>query len=160
MLFGVPQYIDVEDKIAGPLTAKQFLWMLGLGGVLIVMWNMFEQTAFYVIAIPVSLLFVAFAFYRPHGVPLIAFVGYAITFLLQPKIYVWRRLPEEQRVKRAQKEEQFKTQFYKKSTSMDPRDIAALADVLDTEGMHQTDRAVEILEKQSVQKTTKPPTTK
>ena len=39
MLFNVPQYIDVEDKIVGPLTGKQLLWMIGMGIMLLVLWN-------------------------------------------------------------------------------------------------------------------------
>ncbi len=148
MLFGVPQYIDVEDKIAGPLTAKQFLWMLALGAILIVMWNVFNQTAFYAIAVPVSLVFLAFAFYKPQGIPLISFVGYALTFLLQPKIYVWRRIPEKQKVQKHKKSDNFRTQFYKKSSQVNREDLAALADTLDSEGAHQTERMMEIFESQ------------
>jgi len=33
MLFNVPQFIDIEDKIVGPLTAKQLGW-LALGSVI------------------------------------------------------------------------------------------------------------------------------
>ncbi len=146
MLFGVPQYIDVEDKIAGPLTARQFLWMLGLGALLIVMWNIFDRVAFYVIAVPVCMVFAAFAFYRPHGVPLIAFIGYGLTFLLQPKVYVWRR-PQENfySKRRARQKETFKERFYKESSSVSPNDFAALADVLDSEGLHKNERAMKIL---------------
>ncbi len=152
MLFGVPQYIDVEDKIAGPLTAKQFLWMLGFGALLIVMWNMFNKTAFYVIAVPVGMVFAALAFYRPHGVPLVTFIGYGLTFLLQPKTYVWRRPQEEIYKKDVRKKKTFHTQFYKKSSSVSHEDLAALADTLDSEGAHQTDRMVEIFQAQEMKK--------
>ncbi|TSC80302.1 MAG: hypothetical protein G01um101429_152 [Parcubacteria group bacterium Gr01-1014_29] len=30
--FQVPQFIEVEDKIFGPLTTKQFFYLLGGGG--------------------------------------------------------------------------------------------------------------------------------
>lgn len=91
MLFNVPQYIDVEDKIAGPLTAKQLLWMFGMGAVLLVMWNIFEPATFFISSVPVVLIFVAFAFYRPYNQPLITFITNAILFLIRPKIYVWSR---------------------------------------------------------------------
>ena len=91
MLFNVPQYIDVEDKIAGPLTAKQLLWMIGMGAMLMFMWSIFDKALFFILAIPVICLFVAFAFYRPYNQPLVSFIGSAIMYMVRPKIYVWNR---------------------------------------------------------------------
>jgi hypothetical protein len=91
MLFNVPQFVDVEDKIAGPLTARQIFWMIGMGAVLMVLWGLFDTQLFFVIAVPVVCIFMAFAFYRPYGQPLITLVGNAILFLFRPKFYVWSR---------------------------------------------------------------------
>lgn len=89
--YNVPQYIDVEDKVAGPLTAKQLLWMFGMGAALLVLYNMFEFNVFAFLSVPVILIFCAFAFYRPYNMPLIAFVSYTLLFLVRPKLYVWIR---------------------------------------------------------------------
>ena len=70
MLINVPQYIDVEDKVAGPLTVKQLGWMIALGIILLVMWNTMPAAAFFVIGFPITLLFLAFTFYKPYGQPL------------------------------------------------------------------------------------------
>lgn len=94
MLFSVPQYIDIEDKVAGPLTARQLLWMIGMGAVLLVLWNIFDPAAFFVSAVPTVLIFVAFAFVRPYGQPMIMFFKNAILFIVRPKVYVWNRVPE------------------------------------------------------------------
>lgn len=91
MLFNVPQYIDVEDKVAGPLTAKQLLWMIGMGAALMVLWNLFDSAAFFAVAVPVVCIFVAMAFYRPYNQPLIMFIGSALIFMIRPKVYVWNR---------------------------------------------------------------------
>lgn len=91
MMFNVPQYIDVEDKVAGPLTAKQLLWMIGMGAVLLVLWNIFAFGTFAVLAIPVILIFVAFAFYKPYGQPMVVFAGNVLMFLFRPKVYIWHR---------------------------------------------------------------------
>lgn len=91
MLFNVPQYIDVEDKVAGPLTAKQLLWMIGMGAALMFLWSIFDTGAFFVSAIPVICVFVALAFYRPYNQPLITFIGHGILFIVRPKVYVWNR---------------------------------------------------------------------
>ena len=91
MLFNVPQFIDVEDKIVGPFTGRQLLWMFGLGAVLLVLWNILEKTPFIITAIIVSLIFIALAFYRPYNQPLIKFIASAILFLFRPKTYLWKR---------------------------------------------------------------------
>lgn len=89
--YNVPQYIDVEDKVAGPLTAKQLIWMFGMGAALLVLYNMFEFNIFAILSIPTILIFCAFAFYRPYNMPLIAFVIYTLLFIVRPKVYVWIR---------------------------------------------------------------------
>ncbi len=91
MMFSVPQFIDVEDKIAGPLTWRQLLWMIGMGAVLLLMFSVFDAQLFFVIAIPVVMLFIALAFYRPNGIPLAIFIFHSILFLFRPKIAVWER---------------------------------------------------------------------
>ncbi|MFZ1654789.1 MAG: PrgI family protein [Candidatus Moraniibacteriota bacterium] len=91
MMFSVPQFIDVEDKIAGPLTWRQLLWMIGMGITLLVLYNMIGTTGFFVIGVPLILLFSALAFYRPHGTPLIVFLFHGFSFLFRPKVAVWER---------------------------------------------------------------------
>ena len=39
MQFKVPQFIDMEDKIVGPLTLKQFAYILGAGGFSFLLWT-------------------------------------------------------------------------------------------------------------------------
>lgn len=92
MMFNVPQFIDVEDKIAGPLTAKQLLWMFGMAAAILVI-RLFTGggAVMYVISVPVVVLFALLAFYRPHGQPLITFVIHGIFFLFRPKVMMWRR---------------------------------------------------------------------
>jgi hypothetical protein len=87
----VPQFIDIEDKIAFGLTAKQLLWMFGMGAILLVLYNILDRQSFFAIGVPVVVIFGGLAFYRPQGVSLLTFSGYALRFLMRPKNYVWRR---------------------------------------------------------------------
>lgn len=91
MLFNVPQFIDVEDKVAGPLTAKQIFWMLGMGALLFLVWTIFDQATFFALSIPIILIFVLFAFYRPYNQPFLTFTTNAVFFFFRPKLYVWNR---------------------------------------------------------------------
>lgn len=154
MLVNVPQYIDVEDKIAGPLTAKQLGWMFAMGAVLLVCWSIFDSGAFIMIAILVVLIFVALAFYKPNGKPLIAFIGSSIFFLFRPKVYVWKREVKKVEPKLTNKE---KTGMDEEKASrskgrLDVSDLAGYAQVLDTEGMEKSERIAELLQKKNLSK--------
>jgi hypothetical protein len=95
MLFNIPQFIDKEDKIVGPLTVKQLGWIFAGGAVMLVFWTILDFSAFITASVPIVLVFGALAFYRPNGQPLIKFITSSVLFLFHPKIYVWKRLPEK-----------------------------------------------------------------
>jgi len=89
MLFNVPQFIEIEDKMVGPLTAKQIGW-LGIGGILLlIFWNLLDTSAFIIAAIVIVGLFGALAFYRPYNQSLIGFIISSFRFVFRPKIYIW-----------------------------------------------------------------------
>jgi len=96
MLFNIPQFIDKEDKIVGPFTAKQMGWMFGGATVLLVLWTLLDTAGFLVAAVPVCAITAALAFYSPNGQPLISFIFSSFGFLLSPKVYIWRRVAEKE----------------------------------------------------------------
>lgn len=147
MLFNVPQYIDVEDKVAGPLTAKQLLWMFGMGAVLLILWGTLEKAAFYISAVPVVAGFCALAFYKPQGQPLIKFILWGIAFLFQPKNYVWKR-EFVKKVKKIEPEkpiESLAEDKKKKQREILEENIKDFARTLDTEGQERSGRIMEII---------------
>ena len=70
MQYKVPQKIDLEDKIIGPLTLKQFIYLLG-GGMIDYMILSVTQSSFggWVLIILVSLIALAFAFVQVEEQP-------------------------------------------------------------------------------------------
>ncbi len=97
MRFQVPQFTDVEDKIFGPLTFKQFLYLAGSGGAcLIIFYYVPIRLIAFVLMAPVIAFGVALAFYKVNNKPFInvveAFFKYAIT----SKLYIWKH--DEKRV--------------------------------------------------------------
>jgi len=87
----VPQFIDIEDKIAFGLTWKQLLWLMGMGGLLLTLYSLFDRMTFFVTGVPVVLIFVALAFVKPYGVTFLTFLGFTFRFLTSSKNYVWKR---------------------------------------------------------------------
>ena len=95
MMSSVPQFIDIEDKVAGPLTIKQLGWMIALGAVLLLLFAVFDRVVAIVIGIPIALLFVALAFYKPNGMPMVSFIGHSFVYMFSPKVAMWERpIPE------------------------------------------------------------------
>lgn len=131
-MFSVPQFIDVEDKIAGPLTWKQLLWMIGMGAVLLVSFNAFDTSLFFIIAVPTVLIFTALAFYRPNGFPLTTFIFYAILFLFRPKVSVWERPLEKQSLAKAPVEKTDAADTHAKHINQEK--LTELAHILDSQG--------------------------
>lgn len=91
MRFKVPQYVELEDKIIGPLTLKQFLVLLGGAGILGVLWLLFNLGLFIAIAIPISIFFGLITFYKYQGRPLTSLIGPFIVFLTKPRLYLWKK---------------------------------------------------------------------
>lgn len=88
--FQVPQFIDIEDKVIGPFTIKQFLWLLSGGAIVFVLWTAFPLGIFILVGAPIAALFLGFAFYQPNGRPMASLVASMMIFLFSPKTYVWR----------------------------------------------------------------------
>lgn len=90
-MFSVPQFIDVEDKIVGPLTWKQLGWIVAMGAILLISFSIFDTALSIIIGIPTVLFFAAMAFYKPSGLPMATFIANATLFLFRPKVAVWQR---------------------------------------------------------------------
>lgn len=89
MQFQVPQFIEVEDKIFGPLTFKQFIYVAGGAGISYLLWRIFP---FYVAA-PLVMgsigLGAALAFMQLNGRPFIIAIENGFYFLIRSKLYLW-----------------------------------------------------------------------
>ncbi|PIT97425.1 hypothetical protein COT77_01575 [Candidatus Berkelbacteria bacterium CG10_big_fil_rev_8_21_14_0_10_41_12] len=95
MQYKVPQNIDLEDKIVGPFTMKQFVYLL-IGGFIIYGFYSFLSknydnftAVFLLVAIPVGLICFAFVFVKVNDRPFEVFVKNIIKFLTSPKQRIW-----------------------------------------------------------------------
>ncbi len=92
MRFQVPQFIDVEDKIFGPLTLKQFIYIAGGAGLAFLAYvfigNLFLSAIPIVIILGIS---AAFAFYKINNKPFVGVVESAFKYLVGNKLYIWKK---------------------------------------------------------------------
>jgi len=91
MQFQVPQFIDVEDKIFGPFTFKQFVYIIGGAGLAFVMIRFVPFPLNYPLAFMAGGLGAAFAFIQIHKKPLIYFVEAAFWYFTHKKLYIWKK---------------------------------------------------------------------
>jgi PrgI family protein len=96
MQFRVPQFIDVEDKLFGPLTFKQFIYLLGGGAACFVIWNLIPiKVVALVVLAPFAGLSVALAFMDYNGKPFMFTLEAAVNFYLKNKLYIWKKIPKK-----------------------------------------------------------------
>ncbi len=91
--FQVPQFINIEDRIIGPLTLRQFLYLLGGAAVVVLGWAFLHIFLFILVVVPIAGLFAALAFVKISGRPLPTIVIAAINYYLKPRLYLWKKAP-------------------------------------------------------------------
>ena len=92
MRFQVPQFIEVEDKIFGPLTLKQFVYLAGSAGIGYGIYYFLPALISIPLAAGMVALGVALALYKPVGQrPVIFTLEQAFKFYVSPKKFIWKQ---------------------------------------------------------------------
>jgi len=131
MQFQVPQFIDIEDKVIGPLTIKQFLYLLVAGVVIFILYKILNLFATIVLAIPIIGVAITLAFVKVHGQPFMGVVSNFFRFLRKPDFYVWKK-PISKNLTQEQQEQADHIEIIKKEpakTKMKPEAKENLQDV-------------------------------
>ena len=94
--FTVPQFIDVEDKIIGPISVRQFVVILGGGIMVTACYFLLPFVPFLIVSIIFLGITALFAFYRVNGQALHEFMLNIIMTSRRPRLKVWsKRLADE-----------------------------------------------------------------
>ncbi len=94
MRFQLPQFIETETKIVGPFTLQQFLWIAGGAAFVVLLYMLVKSFLFFVFAIPIAIIFLALAFLKIEDVPLIVYASYGLSYLTNPKKYIFKKEDE------------------------------------------------------------------
>ena len=132
----------MEDKIVGPLTLIQFLYVLGGGIVCYILFQVlysFSAILFFVLALPIALIALALAFLKIQEQPLSHFITAGLQFWQKPKMRYWHNLGEAPPI--------LKDAPKPKATTVAPAkqqiqksNLEQLAYSLDTRPMNQTEQ--------------------
>lgn len=101
MRFEVPQFIEVEDKIIGPLTWKQFIFLAGGGGVLLILF-LSSKLLFVVIGIPIGALAAALAFHKVNNRSFTIYLEAIVTYYTKSKLYLWQKEQQQTIIMKAE----------------------------------------------------------
>lgn len=84
----------MEDKIFGPLTLKQFIYVAGGAGLSAVIYFTLDNLVFSTVPmIIIMACSLALAFYKVNSKPLINVVEAAVRYWVGSKLYIWKKEP-------------------------------------------------------------------
>jgi len=95
MQFKVPQFLDIEDKIFGPFTFREFVYLAGGAGFCFIL---FKLLGFILGIIPILIIAgfsLALTFYKPNNKPFINIIESGFKYFTQNKLYIWKKHPNK-----------------------------------------------------------------
>lgn len=91
MQFQVPQFIETESKIIGPLTLKQFLYIAVAFLFSFFTFFVFKTFAWVILTAVIGIIAFSLAFIKYNGRPLTVLLKSVLAYAWQPKLYLWHQ---------------------------------------------------------------------
>jgi len=91
MEYQVPQFIEVEDKIFGPFTLKQFIYVAGGAGLCTVLVLYLPLVLGIILAVPVAAFSAALAFYKINNKTFIEVLEAGFNYYTKGRLYLWKK---------------------------------------------------------------------
>ena len=93
MKFQVPQFIETETKLIGPLTLRQFLFVAGGISMSALAWIFLNGIIFIIALLIILGFFGALAFMKVDGQPFLNYLAYMLAYMLSPKRAIYQIKP-------------------------------------------------------------------
>ncbi|MEK7105584.1 MAG: PrgI family protein [Patescibacteria group bacterium] len=135
--FVVPQFIDVEDKIIGPISARQFIILLVVLLTDTLLFKLLTFGKFLLVAIPFLIVGLVFAFVRVNGQPFHYFVLNIVKTFRKPQLRVWDKSLNDSEVRIFMKtEEELPPPLPPRKAAVTASRLAELTMVVNTGGVY------------------------
>lgn len=145
--FVVPQFIDVEDKIIGPITVRQFILLIVCGLFLFLEYKLSDMVLFVVLGLPTFAVFGIIAFLKINGMPFHYFLLNIIQTLKRPAIRIWSRETKEiVKIKAPLKKSGQTAGSILPKKTLAPSRLSDLALIIDTGGTYRGEEAEKEIE--------------
>lgn len=136
--FVVPQFIDVEDKIFGPVTTRQFVILLVGGLFIFISFKIADTTLFIVLLALIGGLSLVLAFVRINGQAFHYFLLNIIQTLRRPSLRIWdKRYTKEELKYYMTAEEEEKVEQVKTVPKISYNRIRDLSLIVNTGGYYK-----------------------
>lgn len=130
MQFQVPQFIEVEDKIFGPLTIKQFIYLAGGAGLSFIVYEILPSLVISFIPIVAIMGFsAALAFFKVNNKPFIYLVESAFKYITSAKLYIWKKEDKKPTENVAQEAKQYASIMVPKISDSKLKDLTWSLDI-------------------------------
>jgi len=104
MPYHVPQFLEVEDKLFGFFTLRQFLYVFGGLAVAYIAKTYLHIFLAYPIILAVIPFSFAMAFAKINNRPFIFLVDAFLHYIASPRLYIWKKIPKKQEEKKTEEE--------------------------------------------------------
>ncbi|HBB54402.1 TPA: hypothetical protein DEQ22_03185 [Candidatus Nomurabacteria bacterium] len=134
MQFKVPQFLDIEDKIFGPFTFREFVYLAGGAGLCFIIYKLLGLILGTIPILIIAGFSLLLTFYRPNNKPFVNMIGAGFKYFTQNKLYIWKKDKEKDKTKRppASKDEiKIRMMSEEGLNGSKLRDLAWSLDVLD-----------------------------
>ena len=135
--FTVPQFIDVEDKIIGPVTTRQFVIFLGGAAIIAISYKIFDFSLFLFVSVLCLGLVALFAFVKINGRPFHFFFINLIQTLKRPRLRVWNHRLNMQETRETDLKIEINKYIPRTKEFYHSSHLARLALIVDTKGRFQ-----------------------
>jgi len=88
--FQVPQFIETEDKVIGPFTLKQFMYLAAAGGILFLLFFYVRPAIWFVYVGILGGIAAIFAFAKYNGHSFAKIMYLLLRYYWNPRIYLWK----------------------------------------------------------------------
>ena len=100
--FVVPQFIDVEDKIIGPVTTRQFVILLAAALMIFIVYKLADTALFIFLLCIIGGFALILAFIKINGQPFHYFLLNIFQTMRRPSIRIWDRRYTDSELKTVQ----------------------------------------------------------
>lgn len=129
MRYQVPQFIEIESKIFGPLTLKQFIYLVGGAGILFLLYIVLPIWLVFLLGLPFAGFSLALAFYKVNNQPFIKVVENALKYLSSARLYLWKKTQPKPAPKKKLEKEKISQIYIPKITKSKLKDLAWSLDI-------------------------------
>ncbi|MEK7195662.1 MAG: PrgI family protein [Patescibacteria group bacterium] len=98
MQFQVPQFIETEDKIIGPLTLRQFIYIAIGATISAILFFVLQPWLWLIVTFVLMATSVSLAFIKINGRSMSVFAQSAFGYIWSPRIYTLKPKTQEQKI--------------------------------------------------------------